>query len=39
MAQWIKNQTAVAQVTAEALALISGPAQWVQGSSVAGAAA
>ena len=34
VAQWVKNLTTMAQVTAEITGSISGPAQWVKGSGV-----
>ena len=36
MAQWVKNPTAVAQVTAEAQ--VPSPAQWIKESGIAAAA-
>lgn len=38
MAQWGKNPTVAARVTAEAWVWSSGPAQWVKGSGIAEAA-
>ena len=37
--QWVKNLTAAARVAYGGMSLISGPAQWVEGSGIATAVA